>query len=188
MNESLILDPGIDSATHWSIRTMSVIAVILRHVAVPLLMFGLLTRGTFADQREQKDYGLPRRQQVIGFLTESVEWYRSSSFEREIPIQPADVPLRENAQAVRIQVLRLAFDYARALAAAEAHSSISRDQQSAASAPNSSGSDLQHWMKIEAQCEAEAQEARNDVASVRSDVETHRGKNRPKLEVALSES
>ena len=57
-----------------------------------------------------------------------------------------------------------------------------------ASAPDASGSDLQHWITIETQCEAEARDARNDVASIRNEVETHRGKNRPKLEVALSES
>jgi hypothetical protein len=168
---------------------MSAISVILRPAAVALLMIvGLLAYGSSAGQRKQKDGSLPRRQQVVGFLTRSIEWYRSSSFEREIPIQSADVPLRENAQAVRVQILRLSFDYAKALAVDQAQSSISPDQQSDASAPDSSESDLQHWMKIEAQCDAEAQEARKDVASIRSDVEAHRGKDRTKLEVALSES
>jgi len=153
-----------------------------------LMIVGLLAYGSSAGQRKQKDGSLPRRQQVVGFLTRSIEWYRSSSFEREIPIQSADVPLRENAQAVRVQILRLSFDYAKALAVDQAQSSISPDQQSDASAPDSSESDLQHWMKIEAQCDAEAQEARKDVASIRSDVEAHRGKDRTKLEVALSES
>jgi len=168
---------------------MSAISVILRPTAVVLLMMlGLLAHGSSAGQRKQRDGSLPHRQQVIGFLTRSIEWYRSSSFEREIPIQSADVPLRENAQAVRLQILRLSFDYAKALAVDQARSSISQDQESDASAPDSSESDLQHWMKIEAQCDAEAQEARNDVASIRSDVEAHRGKDRTKLEVALSES
>ena len=168
---------------------MSAISAILRPAVVALLMMlGLLAYGRSADQRKQKDYGLPRRQQVIGFLTESVEWYRSSSFEREIPIQPADIPLRENAQAVRLQILRLSLDYAKALAADQARGSVPRDQSSDASAPDASGSDLQHWITIETQCEAEARDARNDVASIRNEVETHRGKNRPKLEVALSES
>ena len=168
---------------------MSAISAILRPAVVALLMMlGLLAYGRSADQRKQKDYGLPRRQQVIGFLTESVEWYRSSPFEREIPIQPADIPLRENAQAVRLQILRLSLDYAKALAADQARGSVPRDQSSDASAPDASGSDLQHWITIETQCEAEARDARNDVASIRNEVETHRGKNRPKLEVALSES
>jgi Mechanosensitive ion channel len=167
---------------------MSTISRILRPAVVALLMMlGLLAYGRPGDQRKQSDGSLPRRRQVIGFLTRSIEWYRSSSFEREIPIQSTDVPLRENAQAVRTQILRLSFDYAKALAADQARSSISPDQQSDASAPDSSRSDLQHWMKIEAQCEAEAQEARKDVASIRSDVEAHRGKDRTKLEVALSE-
>lgn len=180
---------GLQSLRLLAIRNMSTISAILRPAAVALLMMlVLLAHGTSADQRKQKDYGLPRRQQIIGFLTKSAEWYRSSSFEREIPIQPADVPLRENAQAIRLQILRLSFDYAKALAADQARSSVSHDQQSDASAPDASGSDLQNWIKIEAQCQAEAQEARKDVASIRNEGETDPGKNRPKLEVALSES
>ena len=109
---------------------MSAISAILRPAVVALLMMlGLLAYGGSADQRKQKDSGLPRRQQVIGFLTESVEWYRSSSFEREIPIHPADIPLRENAQAVRLQILRLSLDYAKALAADQARGSVPRDQR-----------------------------------------------------------
>ena len=167
---------------------MSVISTVLRPSAVALLMMlGLVALGSSADQRARKDYELPHRQQVIGFLTKSVEWYRGTSFEREIPIQPADAPLRENAQAVRLQILRLSFDFAKAFAADQARTTVSRDQQSDASAPGVSGSDLQHWITIEAQCQAEARDARTDVASIRNELEAHRGKNRPNLEAALSE-
>ena len=167
---------------------MSAISDISRPVAVGLLvMLGLLVHGRSADQGRQKDDGLPRRPQVIGFLTESVEWSHSTSFEREIPTRPADAPLHENARGVRLQILRLSFDFAKAFAADQAQSSVSRDQQFDAPT-DASGSDLQHWVKIEAQCETEAQDASKDVASIRNEVATHGGRNRPRLEAALSES
>ena len=43
-------------------------------------------------------------------------------------------------------------------------------------------------MKIQAQCEADTQTARNDVASIRSKADRERGKDRARLNVALAES
>ena len=167
---------------------MSAISATLRPIAVPLLVFGLMSPGSSAEQPSQNSFGFPPRQQVISFLTQSIDWYHGASVQSSIPIQPADIPFRENAQALRIQSLRLSFDYAKAIAAAEAGSSISPNERSDVSARDSSGSDLQRWMKIQTQCEAETQTARDDVASIRSKVDRERGKDRDRLNVALAES
>ena len=167
---------------------MRAISAILRPIAVPLLVLGLLSPGNSAEQPGQNRFGFPPRQQVIGFLTQSIDWYRGASVQPSIPIQPADIPFRENAQDLHIQSLRLSFDYAKAIAAVEADSSISPDEQPETSARDSSGSDLQRWMKIQAQCETDTQAARNDVASIRSKADRERGKDRARLNVALSES
>jgi len=167
---------------------MSAISALLRPIAVPLLVLGLLSPGSSAEQPGQNRFGFPPRQQVIGFLTQSIDWYRGASVQPSMPIQPADIPFRENAQALRIQSLRLSFDYAKAIAAVEADSSISPDEPPENSARDSSGSDLQRWMKIQAECETDTQAARNDVASIRSKADRERGKDRARLNVALSES
>ena len=170
------------------IRYMNAISAVLRPIAVPLLVLGLLSPGSSAEQPAQNSFVFPPRQQVIGFLTESIDWYRSASVQPSIPLRPADIPFRENAQELRIQSLRLSFDYARAIAAAEAGSSISPDERTDISAGGSSASDLQRWMKIQAECQGETQTARNDVASIRSKADRDRGKDRARLNVALAES
>jgi len=177
-----------DSLTNLAVRKVIGFSAILRLFASPLLVLVLLTSGGFADQLPQKGYSLPRREQVIGFLTESVEWYRGSSVTREMPIQPADVPFRESSQSLRIQSLRLSFDYAKAVATAEAHGSISPDQPTDPAVPNSSGTELQRLTNLETQCEADAQSARNDLASIRTGIETRRERDKARLKIALAES
>ncbi len=170
------------------IRYMSAISAILRPVTVPLLIFGLLTPAISADQPLQNSFGFPPRRQVIGFLTQSIDWYHGASVDPSMPLKPADIPFRENAQGLRLQSLQLSFDYARAIARAEARSSISPDQQTDGSARDSSGSDPQRWLKIEAQCQADIQNARNDVSSIRDKADRERGKDRARLNAALAEN
>ena len=166
---------------------MSAISVILRPIAVPLLVLGLLSPGSSAEEPAQNRFGFPPRQQVIGFLTQSIDWYRGASVDPSMPLTPADIPFRENAQALRLQSLQLSFDYAKAIATAETHGLISPDQQTDGSAGDSSGSDPQRWMKIEAQCQTDIQNARNDVSSLRNKADRERGKDRARLIVALAD-
>lgn len=167
---------------------MTTISAILRTVAVPLLIFGLLTPAISAHEQQQKSFGFPPRQQVIGFLTRSIDWYHSASVDPSMPLKPADIPFRENAQTLRLQSLQLSFDYAKAIAAAEAGSVTSTEQHSDSSARDSSGSDPQRWMKIQALCETDIQNARNDVMSIRDKADRERGKDRARLNAALAES
>ena len=167
---------------------MNAIWAILRPVAGPLLIFGLLTPGSSSEQPPQKSFVFPPRQQVIGFLTQSIDWYRGSSVEPSIPIQPADIPFRENAHALRIQSLQLSFGYAKAIAAAEASGSSSLDRKAESPIGDSSGSDPKRWMKIQAQCQVDIQNARNDVSSTRNKADKERGRDQARLNAALTES
>lgn len=166
---------------------MNANSAILRPLAVALLIFGLLIPAISADESEQKSFGFPPRQQVIGFLTQSIDWYRGASVQPPM-IQPADVPFRENAEGLRIQSLQLSFDYAKAIAAAETGTSTSPEQQSDGSAREPSRSTPQRWMKIRALCETDLQNVRNDVMSVRHQADREHGKDRTRLDAALAES
>jgi Mechanosensitive ion channel len=57
---------------------------------------------------------LPSSQQVIAFLTESIEWYRQCGIERQIASDPADLIVVEDNRPRSAQILQLSFDFARA--------------------------------------------------------------------------
>lgn len=160
----------------------------VRRVAISALVLLLLTGAMSADVSTKNKYDPPPRQQVIAFLTQSIEWYRSSSDQHEIAIQPEDVPFIENAKAVTIQILRLSFDYARAVAALEPDALSSSDRNLGATVTVQSGSEVQHLLKIEAQCEAEVQAARNDIASRRKKIDTQQGHEQTTVKAVLADS
>lgn len=155
-------------------------------VAILLSLAGAL----YANVVTEKSYSPPPRQQVIAFVTQSVEWYRTSSYQREMFNQPEDLPFIESTQAVTIQILRLSFDYARAVAALEPDVLGSSDRNLGATGGTTvqSTSEVQRLLKIQAQCEAQVEAARNDVASRRKKIDAQRGHEPTTLKAALEES
>src|SRR5690349_16287310 len=98
---------------------MSLKSPTIRRVAMRVAILLSLAGSLYANVVTEKSYSPPPRQQVIAFVTQSVEWYRTSSYQREMFNQPEDLPFIESTKAVTIQILRLSFDYARAVAALE---------------------------------------------------------------------
>lgn len=162
---------------------MSLIFYRFRFIAICALTVVLLSGGMLADVSAQKSQGLPTRQQVIEFLTQSVEWYRSSSQQRQLSIQPEDIPFIEDDQSNALQILRLSFDYSKALAGFDIGSQM-LPEQPRSGIPDTPVSELQRLVRIEGQCEAEAQNARNNLESLRKEVE-RRKKARTSWEGAL---
>lgn len=159
-----------------------------RYVAVLVLVPFLLTATTSADEVSKKTFSPPPRQQVIAFLTQSVEWYRNSSDQREAFIQQEDVSFAENTQALTTQILRLSFDYAKVVAALETAPSISSDQSSRPAVANQPQSEVQRLQKMEAQCKVEIQIGRNDVASRRRTIAIGRGQDQTAMRALLANS
>src|SRR5271165_5013707 len=57
---------------------------------------------------------LPSNQQVIAFLTESIDWYHHCAIERQIATDPVDLVFLEDNRPGAAQILQLSFDFARA--------------------------------------------------------------------------
>src|SRR5271165_1370796 len=69
---------------------------------------------------------LPSNQQVIAFLTESIDWYRHCAIERQIATDPVDLVFLEDNRPGAAQILQLSLDFARA----DAHPSASAQANS----------------------------------------------------------
>jgi hypothetical protein len=63
---------------------------------------------------------LPTNEQVVAFLTESIDWYRHCAIERQIATEPADLVFVEDNRSVAAQIVQLSFEFARADAAVAA--------------------------------------------------------------------
>jgi hypothetical protein len=151
-----------------------------------LFLFILLTSGVLsADSPSPESYTLPSKQQIITFLTETIEWYRYFSVERQIATEPFDLVFFDNNEPIGAQVVQLSFDFARtdASLAATAHGS-----PQAAAIPSAPSSKSQQVAKIEAKSEAEIKQATKDLDSINTRLLRAHGSDREKLEAALADA
>jgi hypothetical protein len=151
-----------------------------------LLSIGLFAALFSAAQHAEVVTTTPSSKQVVNFLTQSVDWYRSSPAKQQLPSEPEDVPFLDDTHSLTLQILRLSFDSARALAQSEAEDRTSSKQS--AVIPEPSGSAPRDFTSIEAKCQTEAQTAQANVLALRNKLDTHRGKDRDKLSLALEEA
>ena len=153
-----------------------------------LLFIMLITGGLSADTPLPKSYDFPSKQQVIKFLTDSIDWYRHLSVERQIATEPVDLLFLDDDQAMGAQVVQLSFDFARADASFAAASRPPHSEQGGAAIPVGSSSDFEHFVELERKAEDGSRQATEDLGSLKKKLLTARGADRKKLEAAVAET
>ena len=127
---------------------------------------------------------LPSDQQVLAFLTESIEWYRHRAVERQIATDPVDLVFLEDNRRLAGQIIQVSFDFARADAPFATTSSTDIQKGSTAAA-NDSSPDLAQFVQMEKKVELEGQQASQEIESIKKKLLTARGEDRRKLQAAL---
>jgi succinate dehydrogenase/fumarate reductase cytochrome b subunit len=151
-----------------------------------LLLFILLTSSLLsADSPSSGSYNFPSNQQIITFLTETIEWYRYFSAERQIATEPFDLVFFYNNQPIGAQVVQLSFDFGRTDASLAA---TAQGSQQAAETPSSLSSKAQQVVQTEAKSEAEIKQATEDLDSIKTRLLRAHGADRKKLEAALADA
>jgi hypothetical protein len=75
-----------------------------------------VVRGLSADT-SQSSWKVPSDAQVIGYLLQSVNWYRHVYTERQVASDPGDLVSLNGNQAIEGQIVKLSFEFAKADAA-----------------------------------------------------------------------
>jgi small-conductance mechanosensitive channel len=127
---------------------------------------------------------LPSNQQVIAFLTQSIEWYRHRAIERQIATDPVDLAFLEDNRLIAAQIVQLSLDFARADASFVATSPAGNQQTSTATA-NGSSPDLSHYVQMEEQTQLAARQTSGQIEELKKKLVTARGADRGKLQAAL---
>jgi Mechanosensitive ion channel len=165
---------------------MTRLSLKLRIVAWYILLIGLFSPGLFsADSQIPESYSLPSKQQVITFLTETIEWYRYFSVERQVAAGPFDVFFFDDNEPVGTQVVQLSFDFARTDASLTAASQTSLQ---GAAIPNVVTSDFEHIAQMEVKADAESEQAGKELESIKMRLVRSHGANRRKLEATLADA
>jgi hypothetical protein len=126
-------------------------------------------------------YQLPAESEVIGYLLQSVNWYRHAYTERQVANEPADLVVLDDHQAIERQIVKLAFEFAKADAALEANTASSYGQTASA---GPFPADLAHFIELKKRNDRLSQQAIEQITNLDKKVKRAKGDDRRKLKVA----
>jgi Mechanosensitive ion channel len=118
-------------------------------------------------------------QQVIGFVTESIDWYHHCAIERQIATEPLDLVFLEDSRLSAGEILQLSFDFARADALFST-AKASSPKQTASGSP-----ELSTLVQLQDKTDLQRRQATEEMEVIKKELETARPADRRKLEAAL---
>ena len=144
-----------------------------------------MVRGLSADI-PQSSYQLPSAAQVIGYLLQSVNWYRHVYTERQVASDPGDLVFLNDNQAIESQVVKLSFEFAKADAALAKTASSAHDAAMTSAAQSSV--DLAHFVELKNRNDQETQQTSADIRKLNETIASARKADRKKLKAALDDA
>jgi small-conductance mechanosensitive channel len=148
-------------------------------IATISALFAILCIGVSLSQNSAP---APDRSNILQFLDQTINWYRQIDVERQIATEPDDVIAVNDNRALADQIVRLAFDFARAAVDFTAQSSAKPNQ-----AQNSESDRYQSLMQLAANLDQQVKQAQAELQSDRRKLEGVTGKKRSELEATIGE-
>jgi Mechanosensitive ion channel len=126
-------------------------------------------------------YQLPSNSEVIGYLLQSVSWYRHVYTERQIANEPADLVFLDDNQAIERQIVRLSFEFAKADDALERSAAASRGR---AASSDASPADLAHFIDLKNRNDQLSQQTMEEIKNLDKKLNKAKGDERRNLKAA----
>jgi hypothetical protein len=95
-------------------------------------------------------YQLPSNSEVISYLLQSVNWHRHVCTERQVANEPADLMFLDGNQAIKQQIVKLSFEFAKADAMLETSAASAHGRPSSSDPPPA---DLAHFTELKSRNE-----------------------------------
>ncbi len=124
---------------------------------------------------------VPSAQDVIAFLNQNIAWYHQLVQEQQLASSPEEVLFVDENRRTAVEVLRLAFDFARADAQLLGNSGGAEKQG------QGSPGRYQSLLKAAENADSELQQTKAEMEEDKKSLETARGKSRQKLQSTIDE-
>jgi small-conductance mechanosensitive channel len=122
------------------------------------------------------------RSQLLQFLDQTINWYRQIDVERQIATEPDDIIAENDDRALADQVVRDAFEFARAEADFSAQTSNGSSQ-----AQNPEGGRYQSLVQLATKLDQQVKDTQAELQSDREKLEHLGGKKRQDMEATIAE-
>ena len=156
------------------------------HIATCCAIFAIAISGGLSADTTQSSYQLPSDAQVIGYLLQSVKWYRHVYTERQVGSDPGDLVFLNDNQALESQIVKLSFEFAKADAALAKTATSPQDAPATLAAPASA--DLAHFIEFKNRNDQLTQQTSEDIGKLNEKVASARKADRKKLKAALDDA
>jgi mechanosensitive ion channel-like protein len=149
-------------------------------------IFGIAISSRLCADTTQGSYQLPSDTQVIGYLLQSVNWYRHVYTERQVASNPEDLVFLNDNQALENQIASLSFEFAKADVALAKTVTPPRDPPATVEGPVSA--DLAHFIDLKNRNEQVTQQTSADIRKLNERIASARKTDRNKLKAALDDA
>jgi hypothetical protein len=156
------------------------------HIATCCAIFAIAISGALSADTTQGSYQLPSDAQVIGYLLQSVNWYRHVYSERQVASDPGDLVFLNDNQAIETQIVELSFEFAKADAALAKTAASPHDPTATLASPASA--DLAHFIELKNRNDKVTQQTSADIEKLNENIASARRTDRKKLEAALDDA
>ena len=159
-------------------RTRNLARLILGIGLAALALVALFELGWAQTQSSN----LPDTQSVIGYLNQSIDWYRQLAIEEQVGTDASDMLVLNDDRQTANQILRLAFDFAHAEAQRLAGQGASETQTS----PSGQGK-YASLVRAAQDADAEVQQTKSELEQDKNHLQTARGSQRQQLQSQVDE-
>jgi hypothetical protein len=153
------------------------------HIATCCTIFAIAISCELSADTAENSYQLPSDAQVIGYLLQSVKWYRHVYTERQVASDPGDLVFLNDNQAIESQVVELSFEFAKADAALAKTATSSHDPPATMAAPVSA--DLAHFIELKNRNDQVTQQTSEEIGKLNGKIASARKPDRKKRQAAL---
>jgi hypothetical protein len=157
-----------------------------RYALICCAIVAIAISGGVSANTAQGSYQLPSDTQVIGYLLQSVHWYRHVYTERQVANDPGDLVFLNDNQAIESQIVKLSFEFAKADAALAETSTSPRDAPATVAGPASA--DLAHFIELKNRNDQVIQQTSQDIGKLNETIASARKADRKKLKATLDDA
>src|SRR5689334_21023446 len=133
-------------------------------IATCCVIFAIAISGGLSADTTQPSYQLPSDAQVIGYLLQSVNWYRHVYTERQVASDPEDLVFLNDNQAIESQIVKLSFEFAKADVTLAKIATPPHDAPATVVGPVSA--DLAHFIDLKNRNEQVTQQTSADISKL----------------------
>jgi len=156
------------------------------HIATCCAIFAIAISGGLSADTTQDSYQLPSDTQVIGYLLQSVNWYRHVYTERQVASDPGDLVFLNDNQAIESQIVELSFEFAKADVALAKTTTSPHDAPTTVAGPASA--DLAHFIELKNRNDQVTQKTSAVIGKLNEKIASARKTDRKKLKAALDDA